>query len=115
MKKLLGQQVESVYPLCLSIMVSVWSCPFIHTFPSTWLFQVGHRDLEDILRDIDLNGDGHVDFEGKESYAVHHTMPCYLYTVYEFHSVQSLEIKHAYIITLSLALNHTQRHFKVKS
>lgn len=28
------------------------------------LFQVGHRDLEDILRDIDLNGDGHVDFEG---------------------------------------------------
>lgn len=27
--------------------------------------QVGHRDLEDILRDIDLNGDGHVDFEGK--------------------------------------------------
>ncbi|TRY65607.1 hypothetical protein DNTS_015212 [Danionella cerebrum] len=25
--------------------------------------QVGHRDLEDILRDIDLNGDGRVDFE----------------------------------------------------
>ncbi|KAG7272416.1 hypothetical protein CRUP_013170 [Coryphaenoides rupestris] len=25
--------------------------------------EVGHRDLEDILRDIDLNGDGHVDFE----------------------------------------------------
>lgn len=29
--------------------------------------QVGHRDLEDILRDIDLNGDGHVDFEGEGS------------------------------------------------
>lgn len=29
------------------------------------LYQVGHRDLEEILRDIDLNGDGHVDFEGK--------------------------------------------------
>uniref|UniRef100_A0A8C7I6N0 Calcium binding protein 1 n=1 Tax=Oncorhynchus kisutch TaxID=8019 RepID=A0A8C7I6N0_ONCKI len=27
--------------------------------------QVGHRDIEDILRDIDLNVDGHVDFEGK--------------------------------------------------
>lgn len=26
---------------------------------------MGHRDLEDILRDIDLNGDGHVDFEGE--------------------------------------------------
>uniref|UniRef100_A0AAV2J0R0 EF-hand domain-containing protein n=1 Tax=Knipowitschia caucasica TaxID=637954 RepID=A0AAV2J0R0_KNICA len=25
--------------------------------------QVGHRDLEEILRDIDLNGDGQVDFE----------------------------------------------------
>ncbi|KAL6456226.1 hypothetical protein MHYP_G00347690 [Metynnis hypsauchen] len=24
---------------------------------------VGHRDLEDILKDIDLNGDGRVDFE----------------------------------------------------
>lgn len=29
------------------------------------VFQVGHRDLEDILKDIDLNGDGRVDFEGK--------------------------------------------------
>lgn len=28
------------------------------------VFQVGHRDLEDILKDIDLNGDGRVDFEG---------------------------------------------------
>ncbi|RXM93053.1 Calcium-binding protein 1 [Acipenser ruthenus] len=27
--------------------------------------QVGHRDLEEILRDVDLNGDGHVDFEGE--------------------------------------------------
>lgn len=27
---------------------------------------MGHRDLEDILRDIDLNGDGHVDFEGEQ-------------------------------------------------
>lgn len=27
--------------------------------------QVGHRDIEDIIRDVDLNGDGRVDFEGE--------------------------------------------------
>lgn len=27
--------------------------------------QVGHRDIEEIIRDVDLNGDGRVDFEGK--------------------------------------------------
>lgn len=37
------------------------------TVYSYGLFQVGHRDLEDILKDIDLNGDGRVDFEGKTS------------------------------------------------
>lgn len=26
--------------------------------------QVKRKELEDILKDIDLNGDGHVDFEG---------------------------------------------------
>lgn len=28
-------------------------------------FQVGLKEVEDILRDVDLNGDGLVDFEGK--------------------------------------------------
>ena len=28
--------------------------------------QVGHRDIEEIIRDVDLNGDGRVDFEGEE-------------------------------------------------
>lgn len=28
--------------------------------------QVGHRDIEEIIRDVDLNGDGRVDFEGKQ-------------------------------------------------
>lgn len=32
--------------------------------------QVGHRDIEDIIRDVDLNGDGRVDFEGERSPAV---------------------------------------------
>lgn len=27
--------------------------------------QVGHRDIEEIIRDVDLNGDGRVDFEGE--------------------------------------------------
>lgn len=27
--------------------------------------QVGHRDIEEIIRDVDLNGDGRVDFEGR--------------------------------------------------
>lgn len=29
------------------------------------LLQVGLKEVEDILRDVDLNGDGLVDFEGK--------------------------------------------------
>lgn len=29
-----------------------------------FLFQVGLKEVEDILRDVDLNGDGLVDFEG---------------------------------------------------
>lgn len=39
--------------------------------------QVGHRDIEEIIRDVDLNGDGRVDFEGRwglkvgEKVAVH--------------------------------------------
>ncbi len=74
MKKLLGQQVQYKTTRELSIMHSVCLnllCVMdVHTFLTSWLFQVGHRDLEDILRDIDLNGDGHVDFEGKESHAV---------------------------------------------
>lgn len=28
--------------------------------------QVGHRDIEEIIRDVDLNGDGRVDFEGEK-------------------------------------------------
>lgn len=80
MKKLLGQQVlllgESVllfvkfsiiHGVCLNLVCLLHLCILprdIHTSPTIWLFQVGHRDLEDILRDIDLNGDGHVDFEG---------------------------------------------------
>lgn len=28
--------------------------------------QVGHRDIEEIIRDVDLNGDGRVDFEGRQ-------------------------------------------------
>lgn len=44
--------------------------PSIHSATETVCrLQVGHRDLEDILRDIDLNGDGHVDFEGEASRA----------------------------------------------
>lgn len=31
----------------------------------TVLSQVGLKEVEDILRDVDLNGDGLVDFEGK--------------------------------------------------
>lgn len=73
MKKLLGQQVQrcreslSSIDQCLSHLVRLlWVCATrVHTFVPRTLFQVGHRDLEDILRDIDLNGDGHVDFEGK--------------------------------------------------
>ena len=30
--------------------------------------QVGLKEVEDILRDVDLNGDGLVDFEGKLFY-----------------------------------------------
>lgn len=82
MKKLLGQQVPSGWrSLPSSLRQSINHCPSdlspcsslvnavslrpsdVHTFLST--SQVGHRDLEEILRDIDLNGDGHVDFEGK--------------------------------------------------
>lgn len=29
--------------------------------------QVGLKEVEDILRDVDLNGDGLVDFEGKST------------------------------------------------
>lgn len=32
-------------------------------------FQVGLKEVEDILRDVDLNGDGLVDFEGKTSFS----------------------------------------------
>lgn len=32
--------------------------------------QVGHRDIEDIIRDVDLNGDGRVDFEGERKETV---------------------------------------------
>lgn len=90
MKKLLGQQVWRCWErlsfslelsinhdACLHLLCLLHLCvvpeiyaTYIHTFPTNWLFQVGHRDLEDILRDIDLNGDGHVDFEGEESYAI---------------------------------------------
>lgn len=27
--------------------------------------QLNHREIDEILRDVDLNGDGQVDFEGK--------------------------------------------------
>lgn len=30
--------------------------------------QVGHRDIEEIIRDVDLNGDGRVDFEGRRGW-----------------------------------------------
>lgn len=60
MKKLLGQQVQS----CLNCR-SVFR-PSTAPLKLVCCLQVGHRDLEDILRDIDLNGDGHVDFEGEE-------------------------------------------------
>lgn len=33
------------------------------------VFQVGLKEVEDILRDVDLNGDGLVDFEGKTSFS----------------------------------------------
>lgn len=36
--------------------------------PSFFFFQVGLKEVEDILRDVDLNGDGLVDFEGKETF-----------------------------------------------
>lgn len=32
--------------------------------------QVGHRDIEEIIRDVDLNGDGRVDFEGRRGLKV---------------------------------------------
>lgn len=35
--------------------------------PILLYFQVGHKDVEDILRDVDLNGDGLVDFEGRST------------------------------------------------
>lgn len=35
------------------------NCAILH------FFQVGLKEVEDILRDVDLNGDGLVDFEGK--------------------------------------------------
>lgn len=31
--------------------------------------QVGHRDIEEIIRDVDLNGDGRVDFEGERTHS----------------------------------------------
>lgn len=68
MKKLLGQQVQTLWgrgwvggpAVLLSLLLHS------HLLPDR-LPQVGHRDLEDILRDIDLNGDGQVDFEGENS------------------------------------------------
>ncbi len=62
MKKLLGQQV-----LLFTLLKSFYSSHPILLSSFYWFLfpQVGHRDLEDILRDIDLNGDGHVDFEGE--------------------------------------------------
>lgn len=64
MKKLLGQQV-----LLFTMLnhLKAFSSPPILFSSLYWssFLQVGHRDLEDILRDIDLNGDGHVDFEGE--------------------------------------------------
>lgn len=33
------------------------------------VLQVGLKEVEDILRDVDLNGDGLVDFEGKTSFS----------------------------------------------
>lgn len=34
----------------------------------TFCFQVGLKEVEDILRDVDLNGDGLVDFEGNTNF-----------------------------------------------
>lgn len=44
------------------------SKPFLCEYPPTSYSQVGLKEVEDILRDVDLNGDGLVDFEGKSLY-----------------------------------------------
>lgn len=39
--------------------------------------QVGHRDIEEIIRDVDLNGDGRVDFEGEKGWMLPvHLLSC---------------------------------------
>lgn len=65
MRKLLGQQVSFLLflneqPLC-AVLYSL--------LPSYFFFQVGLKEVEDILRDVDLNGDGLVDFEGKTDFS----------------------------------------------
>lgn len=39
--------------------------PFSRSKLFSFCGQVGLKEVEDILRDVDLNGDGLVDFEGK--------------------------------------------------
>lgn len=57
---------ETPRPAGTELLKEPWCLPSVHSTTETVCrLQVGHRDLEDILRDIDLNGDGHVDFEGE--------------------------------------------------
>lgn len=78
-KNLLEESVILSVALHQSWCLSKTQLPSQLDFHPIWLFQVGHRDLEDILRDIDLNGDGHVDFEGNADNVVCETTIRYLY------------------------------------
>lgn len=78
MKKLLGQQVPTSVSQCLPDFCHAFGFSLSlchgrsHLSLALTFLQVGHRDLEEILRDIDLNGDGHVDFEGTAVCPQHH-------------------------------------------
>lgn len=67
---------ETSRPAGTELLKEPWCLPSVHSTTETVCrLQVGHRDLEDILRDIDLNGDGHVDFEGEEKPSGNTTAP----------------------------------------
>lgn len=61
MQCVLKYVLQTTYCVRQELRANVQSCLF-HRF--CFLSQIKRKELEDILKDIDLNGDGHVDFEG---------------------------------------------------
>lgn len=52
---------QTKYCMREELHANVQFCLFHHL---CLILQIKRKELEDILKDIDLNGDGHVDFEG---------------------------------------------------